>query len=324
MFDIVTIGDIKLDTFVLLDDASIQCKLQMPECQLCMEYGAKIPVSVVDSQIAGTAPNVAIGLARMGFKAAVLSNMGEDGTRHLAMQVLKEENVSTRYIHVVKKEMSSYSAVLNYKGERTILTSHIRHNYRFPKPVPKTKWYYLGEMGEGYAVLYRAILDLAHRTNSFLLGFNPGSIQIQERQPILFQLLKKTYVLFVNLEEAQALTGHKSAEIHHLAKAIWELGPKIAVVTDGKNGSYSFDGEELYFCPIYPGKLVESTGAGDSFATGFLGAIMNGLTYDEGLRWGAVNAASVVGKIGPTAGLLSASQIRSRLHRTPSFKVTKL
>ena len=63
MFDLIAIGDIKLDTFVLLDDASISCQLKMPECQLCLEYGAKIAVNVVDSQIAGTAPNVALACA---------------------------------------------------------------------------------------------------------------------------------------------------------------------------------------------------------------------------------------------------------------------
>ena len=76
MYDLITIGDIKLDTFVVLDGNGQQCSLKMPEAKLCLDYGAKIDVQVVDSQIAGSAPNVAIGLARMKKKTAVLSVMG--------------------------------------------------------------------------------------------------------------------------------------------------------------------------------------------------------------------------------------------------------
>lgn len=321
MFDMITIGDIKLDTFVVLDDANVQCQIKMPECQLCMEYGAKIAVEVVDSQIAGTAPNIAIGLSRMGFKTAVISNMGEDGTRKMALERLKAEKVSTQYVKAVKGAQSSYSAVLSFKGEKTILTSHIPHINRLPKPLPKTNWFYIGEMGVGYEKLYQSMVNHAKQTKSLLLGFNPGSIQVQERKPALYNLFKRTFVLFLNLEEAQTVVKTHTREIHHLAKNLWELGPHIVVITDGKNGSHSFDGQELNFCPIFPGKMVESTGAGDSFATGFLGAIMNGLTHDEALRWGSVNAASVVGQVGPTAGLLTANQIKSRLRARPSFKV---
>src|SRR3989344_4109011 len=112
MHDIITVGDIKLDTFVVLNDASIQCQLKMPECQLCMEYGAKIIGDVVASEIAGSAPNVARGLARMKWKTAVMSNMGKDGTLDLAIKTLKGENVTTKYIHAIKGEQSSYSVVL--------------------------------------------------------------------------------------------------------------------------------------------------------------------------------------------------------------------
>ena len=55
----ITIGDTKLDTFVVLDEASLQCQLKMPDCQLCIAYGEKIVVDVVEYQIAGTAQNVA-------------------------------------------------------------------------------------------------------------------------------------------------------------------------------------------------------------------------------------------------------------------------
>lgn len=323
MYDLIAIGDTKLDTFVVLDDASLQCQLKMPDCQLCIAYGEKIVVDVVASQIAGTAPNVATGLSRMGKKTAVISNMGVDGTYQLAVDTLKKEGVATRYIHKVPSEPSSYSVVLNYKGEKTLLTSHIRHAYRLPKPLPASRWMYVSEMGHGYENLYRQVVARA-KANNIHIALNPGTIQIAERKGFLFDLIKKTYVLFLNLEEAQRVANEKTLEIHHLATLLYKMGPRQIVITDGKNGAYSFDGTELHYCPIFPGRVVEATGAGDAFSTGYIGALMSGQLHDEALRWGAVNSASVVGAVGPTKGLLTSATIRARLRKHPSFRTKQM
>ncbi len=323
MYHLIAVGDTKLDTFVLLDQASVQCQLKMPDCLLCLEYGAKIPVSVVDSQVAGSAPNVAVGLARQGRKTAVISNMGKDSTRDLAVKHLKAEGVATRYLHVALNEPSSYSVVLNYKGDRTILTSHISHVYHLPPHLPHTTWVHVGEMGHGYETIYRSIASRA-RHNGIKVSVNPGTIQIQERDASLFDLLKETDVLFVNREEARAITGSTSLEIHHLAPALRKLGCQEVVITDGKHGAYHFDGNAISFCPIFPGEAVETTGAGDAFATGFIGARLAGFPSAEGMRWGSVNSASVVAYVGPTKGLLSQAQIKARLQKAKSFKAKTL
>ncbi|MBI2475558.1 carbohydrate kinase family protein [Candidatus Uhrbacteria bacterium] len=323
MFTLITIGDIKLDTFVVLNDASLQCQLKIPECQLCLDYGGKIVVNMVDSQMAGTAPNIAVGLSRMGQKTAVISNMGPDGIRKLSLEKLKKENVSTHYIRSIKNAKSAYSVVLNYKGEKTLLTSHNQNAYRLPKPMPKTKWLYVGEMGNGYESFFS---NLAHyiRKKNILFGINPGSIQISERRPALFELIKEAEVLFVNRSEAQTLIQKQIDEIHHLATELYSLGAKIVVVTDGKNGAACFDGKTLLSIDVFPSKLVETTGAGDAFATGFIGALMYTSTSEDALKWGSVNAASVIEYVGPQEGLLSAKQIMARLKKHPSFKPKKI
>lgn len=318
MLDLVSIGDIKLDTFVILDEASLQCELKAKECLLCLEYGAKIAVNVVDAQIAGSAPNVATGLARQHRSAAVASVMGEDGTRQMALAHLKREGVRTT-IDVVHGAMSSYSVVLSFKGDRTILTSHIRKVYRFPKRLPASRWMYVGEMGEGYETLYRSVATHIRKTKT-LLALNPGSIQIKDCHPYLYELIKQTDVLFLNLEEAQVVSGEASTDVRHLAAALWKLGCHHVVITDGKNGAYHFDGKTLTFCDLFPGKRVEATGAGDAFASGFIGALVAGLTPMDAMKWGSVNATSVVGFIGPTAGLLTDSEIKLRLKKHPGYK----
>lgn len=324
MLDIITIGDIKLDTFVQINDASVQCEVRMPECKLCLDYGAKVAVDKVESQMAGSAPNVAVGLSRLGHKTAVLSNMGTDGTRALSLERLAEEKVDSSLVFANKGAQSSYSVVLNYQGDRTILTSHIKHEYRLPKRLPKTDWLYVSEIGDGYEDLYSDVV--AYRKNhNVKIGCNPGSIQIQERKAELLKLLTVTDFLFINLEEAQQITQSSSKAPRTLMSELAKMGVKTVVLTDGKRGAFAYENKKLYAVPIFPGKAIETTGAGDAFATGFLGAILAGKTLQEALKWGAINSSSVVGHVGPQPGLLSKTKLLKNLKDAPaSFNVEEV
>jgi ribokinase len=322
MYDIITIGDIKLDTFVLLDNENTSCKVKMPERQICLDYGAKITVNIVDSQIAGTAPNVAVGLARMKLRTAVMSNMGKDTTYDLAMTKLADEGVSTRFIRTISSIPSAYSVILMIQGDRTVLASQTKRTYIFPKPFPKSKWLYVGEMGHTYEKMYTQITSYVKKSGT-KLGFNPGTIQIQDGKRELYHLIAQTTVLFVNLQEAQAITKLKTDEIHHLATALWKLGAKRVVITDGKQGSYDFDGEILLHCPIFPSKVVGTIGAGDAFAAGYLGCLIKN-TKAFPIVWGSINSASVVSYVGPQSGLLSDAHILQRAKKRKTFKPVQI
>ena len=315
MYDLVSIGDIKLDVFISLDDCIEKCNLKKE--QILFKLGEKISVNVQDQQIAGSAPNVATALARMGKRTAVVSNMGDDITHKMALEFLRKEGIATTYVKSHKGVRSAYSAVRNIQGEKTILVSYIKKKNILPKGL-KTKWLYISEMGDEYESLYKQLLTHI-KVEHTLLGFNPGNQQIMEGKPILYKLIKKSSVLFVNVEEGQRLVGSSKIKIKTLADRLFKLGPKEVVVTDGRKGAYGYDGTNLYFCPIYPGPRNEATGAGDSFAAAYLGARMHGFSMREGLMWGSVNAASVVNVIGPTPGLLRETQIKARLRKLPNY-----
>ncbi|MDO8425456.1 MAG: carbohydrate kinase family protein [bacterium] len=315
MYALITIGDIKLDTFIVLDDASLQCSLEESHaCKLCIEYGAKIPVKDFEPQIAGSAPNVAVALSRLKLKTAVYSIVGSDPTGMLAYAHLRKEGVRTTYVKTSRHGRSSYSVVISYKGDRTILGVLHPRTYRLPR-LAATKWLYLSEMGEDFVSLYDDVAALHARTQ-VKIGFNPGAVQIRAGARKLKPLLKATAVLFVNREEGHQLLGKKhSLDTKHLLTALWKLGPDAVVVTDGSEGAYAFDGGDGWHLPAFPATVVESTGAGDGFAAGVLAGTMYGKPLAEALRWGAANAASVVGAVGPTPGLLTKTQMDRALKR---------
>jgi len=136
-------------------------------------------------------------------------------------------------------------------------------------------------------------------------------------------ILKLTTVFFVNKEEAEKLAGHH-ADIKELLGQLKDYGPEIVVITDGPRGSYAFDGRDFYHMGILPIDLVEATGAGDAYATGFIAALFHGRSTAEAMRWGSANSASVVTKIGPQDGLLKLSEMRKILKKFAKYKPQKI
>ena len=315
MYDLVSIGDIKLDVFLGLDRCKEKCSLKKKN--VCFNFGEKISVELLDQQIAGSAPNVATALSRMGKTTAVVSHMGQDEIHQRALKDLKNENVETQYILAHRGLKSAYSSVLGLQGERTILVSYINRPYHLPKNL-QTKWLFMSEMGNGYETIYQELVKQVKKEKT-LLALNPGNEQITEGKPELFDLIREAKTLFVNVEEGKELIKNKRVTIQALAEKLFKLGPNEVVITDGKNGSYGYDGTNLFHCPVFPAEVVEVTGAGDAFASGYLGARMHGHAMKDGLKWGAVNAASVIQQVGPVPGLLTQQQIHVRLRKNKSF-----
>jgi sugar/nucleoside kinase (ribokinase family) len=137
-------------------------------------------------------------------------------------------------------------------------------------------------------------------------------------------MLERTDLLSVNVEEAQSWVGEHGRDPEKLCKELMKLGVKAVALTDGRKGAYSYSEEGFYYVPEYPGPRLEATGAGDAFTTAYIAALAHGLPHSEALRWGPMNAGSVVQQVGPQAGLLVQHQMATELKRLKSFKVVEI
>jgi len=313
MLDIISIGDATLDTFIKIHDATVTCTLVKKHCQLCLDYANKIPITRLDQKVAGNALNNAVGASRLGMRAGFYSVIGNDHTGDQIMRRLKHEKVSLKYMKIEKGKHTNYSVVLNFQGERTLLTYSYARHYALPKDLEPAFWVYYTAIGKKHARLESQILKYV-RDNRVKLAFNPGTVHLKEGVRKIRDVLRECEIVFVNKEEAEELVGD-SADIPELLARLHGLGPRIAVITDAKNGAYASDTIHTYHLPIFPMKFVEATGAGDAFATGFVAGLHHGNNLPEALRWGAANAGSVVGKIGPQDGLLKFPDLHKILHR---------
>jgi sugar/nucleoside kinase (ribokinase family) len=320
MLDLVTLGDIKQDIFVTIPEASVQCTLKSQECKICLDYGHKIPTSHFFSQVAGTAPNVARAGARLGLKTSVISTVGGEWA-NAVKRTLREDGVSTRHLQYRADSQNAQAIVLTFKAESTQLVSQADLPLKLPSPLPRTKILHLSELGANYHALFLEILNWKKSIPDLKLSFNPGAVQLKERKPIFLKLLEQTDILFVNTVEARKILQVASGSPARLTAKLQEITGRTVCVTDGEHGAFASDGRDTWYAPMFPGKRVETTGAGDAFAGGVLASLGRDQSLQEALGVGSILAASVVGQLGPTAGLLSAREVKERLQAHPRYRV---
>jgi sugar/nucleoside kinase (ribokinase family) len=309
--DLISIGDASIDVFISPTESEMLCQLDDKQSLICFSYGDKIPVKNLEFSTGGNAANNAVGTTRLGLKVAIVLTVGDDNIGGLITDKLQKEGVVMDYVTKQAGTGSNYSTVINYSGERTIFVYHAPRTYEFPAYLPPTPWVYLTSMGESFEPFYQRVVDWLAQNPTVKLAFNPGSYQVRAKKEVLEPVLQRCSVIFVNRQEAGKISGADTLEgkEKELLAALRETGPKIAVVTDGGNGSYAFDGEKYIKAGILPIDAYERTGAGDAFGSGCLSAIIKNKPLDVALVWGTLNSASVIGYVGPQKGLLQENEM---------------
>jgi ribokinase len=320
-YDCITIGDSFEDVFVVPEEAKIRRDgTYASGMSLSFELGDKIPLDQVDYEIGGSACNVAVGLSRLKLNASVISILGQDTPAVKIRERLDAEGVSRSNLITDKKMKTNFSVIFRTDRGRTIFIYHGLKDYgglRIKKSI-KSAWIFLGPTGENTSGLENDIISKISE-ESAKLAWNPGSLQVRKGAGKFKSLLKNCSVIFLNREEAiDFINFPVRPNDDELLKRIHSLGPKIAIITYGKKGAKAYDGKNFYEIGSLDVVRIDSTGAGDSFSTGFLGKLLtdkidfSNIDLDiiaEALRWGIFNSNSVITKIGAQPGLLTLNEI---------------
>ena len=325
-FDLLSIGDASIDTFFTPLDSETMCQIDKKQCLICFNYGDKIPVKNLEFSSGGNAANNAVGVKRLGVNSGIVLTLGDDSVGNQIVDKLRSEGVDITYVIQQPETMSNYSTVINYSGERTIFVYHAPRSYEFPVQLPATPWVYLTSMGESFRPFYNHLTEWIKKNPAIKFAFNPGSWQLREGYEAIKEIMSLTYIIYVNREEAEKLTGssESTGRERDLLIALNKLGPKICIITDGGNGAFAYDSVNGKFVKvgILPVDAYERTGAGDAFGSGSLAALIHGKTLEEALLWGTVNSASVIGYTGPQKGLLKIEEMPEWLERCKSSGVS--
>lgn len=318
-YDVICIGDAKLDTFIKITDSEGKFSFDAASNELRFKHGEKIPVEATYISVGGNAANVTVGLTRLGIKATIAAEIGDDEFSLKIVNSLARENIDRGFLKSTKGSFTSFSVAIAYRDNRTLFSEHVDRKHDFFYETATTKWIYLTSLGEDWITPYKKAIAFA-QSKGIKIAFNPGTLQLSEKSEIVDEVFKNTEILFINKEEAIRLIKHSdptftSTEIQEILANVKKLGPKNVVVTDGKDGSYAMDANNNHFhqeridCTI-----VELTGAGDAYATGFVAGTLHGLSIQDAMLWGSHNAASVVSSVGAQQGLLKKEELEGKIY----------
>lgn len=318
-FDFIAIGDITIDAFIRITEATVNCNLDRDNCKICFDFANKIPYeSVTVVPAVGNSANATVAASRLGLKTALVSNVGSDLNGKDCLNSLRSDNVSTEFIKSHKDRKTNYHYVLWYEDERTILIKHEEFSYTLPH-IGSPRWVYLSSLGENSLLFHQEIENYFRFHPEINLAFQPGTFQMKFGLKKLSGIYQLTKVFICNLQEAQRILETREENPAKLMAMLAALGPKIIVVTDGTKGAYSYDGKHFLFMPPYPDSKppFERTGAGDAFSSTFVSALAIGKTIEEALMLAPINSMSVVQKIGAQEGLLTLPEVENYLKKAP-------
>ena len=309
--DLLVIGDCSVDQYMGIDDSTVIHDSNENKEVVCFVHGSKIPVHKFNSSLAGNACHVGIGCAKLGLNCSIYTELGNDSNGENFIKEFKKYGINTKYCNLNEDTSTNIHTVIWHANERTIFSYHEPRTYNVPfDTLDKPKWIYYTSLAHGFEEFQKKLVTYVEANKDIGFTFNPGSIHLENIESFV-KILTYLDVIFVNKEEAQKISKSQSNEMSELHTQLRKLGPKITVITDGKNGASAFDGSRVYYkeAQNIEGPIVDKTGAGDSFAAAFLAALHYKHNIQTALDWGSKNSANIVRYLGCIDGLLSKQQI---------------
>ncbi len=209
------------------------------------------------------------------------------------------------FIGKKKQRKTGYSVILSRQSDRTILTYKGVNNDLTWNDIDlrlvNSRWMYMATMlGESLKTLEKLIIYA--KKKSMKIAFNMSLYLAQQGLKRLGSLLNQIDILIPNKEEAMALAGNY--DIDRLMDLIAGYVQGIIVITDGANTIHAYDGKKFYVKKVKKVAPVDTTGAGDAFASGFLYGIMKRKDIDTALMYGQKEASAIIQCVGAKENLL--------------------
>ena len=279
----------------------------------------------------GSAANTIYGLAKLGVKTGFTGAVGDDNEGKILLEDFQKAGVDISQIRVKHQTKTSSVLCLSDKlGRRSLYDLPGANNLLTIDDLDLTyinqaKWLHFSSTDRQFKIF----LELIGRLNlSTKVSFAPGALYAPKGLKALTPILARTYVLFINQDELQQLTGQ---DVIVGAETCLKQGCQVVVVTLGKGMRLSLgrgvshrtvtatcyirDAENEYMIePSNKNKIsaLDTTGAGDAFATGFLYGLLKGKELEDCGRLGDTVAQFSITKVGARQGLPTFIELSQR------------
>ncbi len=311
MFDVITFGSVTWDIFVTPEKFKIlKDKRFSTRKGLCFNFASKVEAKDISFDSGGGGSNSAASFSKQGFKVAYCGRIGRDRAGQEIIEEIEKMGVNCQFVLKTKKAPTNHSVILNVpKKDRTIIVYRGASGFLSKEDLPwaklKAEWFYLAPFSGELAKMTKVIMDFA-RENNIRTLFNPSSAQLSMLRIALKKIVAKSDILLLNQSEASELTKVPYEKEEKIFTKLDKLCPGIVIMTKGKKGVTVSDGKHLYKAGSVKTKVVDKTGAGDAFGSGFLsGLIKSEGSIEYAIQLGTANASKCLSRRGAKQGLLA-------------------
>ena len=315
-------GGEKMAYDITVIGAAIVDILASPVSETVFSAGS-VPMDTIQMSFGGDALNEAVILSAFGKKVQLISKVGDDEAGRRVLGFLQERDISAECVQVQEGLSTGINIVLiDTEGERHFLTNP---NSSLRKLEQKDIQPFLADTAEivSFASMFVSPLltipvmkELfsAIRKSGKLLTVDLTKAKNGETLEDIAQLLPYIDYIFPNEAEIALLTGEDDP--YRNTERLLEMGVRAAVIKCGQKGCILGTEQGIYTIPAVPAeRCVDTTGAGDTFVSGFLWALSEGWEPVECAKFACAAASCAVESVGATQGIRSLAEVRKRYER---------
>ena len=300
-------GNALVDVLALIENDSLLTQLELPKGSMQLIDAAKkeaLHKAMEDKEkflaSGGSASNTITGIAKLGVNTGFIGRVGKDFFGNYYKEDLEKYNVKS-LLRICNEDSGVATTFVSKDGQRTFGT-YLGAAAGLTAEDLKTEdfvgynYFYI----EGYLVqnldLIRKAVALAHENGAKVVLDMASYNVVEASKDFLLEIIPQYVdILFANEEEAKALCNTEPEKALDIIADMVE----IAIVKIGEKGSWIKRGEEKVFVPALKVDCMDTTGAGDLYASGFLYGLINSKSLKESGEIGTLLAGNVIQVMGP-------------------------
>ena len=269
--------------------------------------GEEVGIIDINKAPGGSAANTIVALARLGVDTGFIGVLGNDNEGDIILNTFRKEGVDA----VIKRINGCTGAAIGFidsKGERTLyiypgVNDELRINDIDMEFVANSKFVHMSSFVNRAQLEMLCEVATQLKESKSKLSFSPGMLCSKYELADLCTIIERSEVVFLSENELESLVSGNNYE--HRASKLLDIGASIVCVTLGERGCYVVNtAAESYLVEAYPADdVVDTTGAGDAFAAGFLYGLLHSKSIYECARAGNLLASYCIRKYGSRNGL---------------------
>jgi len=306
MKKVIGIGNALVDLMTRIESDSLLAGLKLPKgsMQLVDKIASRDIIEKTKNlqrtiASGGSAANTIHGLSRLGISSGFIGKIGRDEMGRFFKEDMEKSNIKT-FLLESNSDSGVAVALVSPDGERTFAV-HLGAAVELSAQDLEASFFKGYDLlhVEGYLIQNYSLIETAcnmAKKNGLKISLDLASFNVVEAHRDFLTYISKEFadIIFANEDEAKAITGHKPEDaLIHIAE--W---CDVAVVKIGKDGSLIKTGGEIFKINSEKANVVDTTGAGDLYASGFIFGLLKEISINECGRFGSLLGKHVIEQIG--------------------------